>query len=221
MLLVARELRLSPLDGEPPLLNAVDLRLCEGDRVLLRGRSGSGKSTLLRCLAMLDPRARGRIEFRGSNVTGDSVPSFRSRVSFVAQTPPRFAMSVEESLRRAHSFAHVDSDYDESKALALLSRLHLPRTLLKRNLKSVSGGEAQRLALARALLLEPTVLLLDEVTSALDDENAESVIGALEDWFAEGGRAGIAITHGAQIWGGEENRRLKMVEGRLVEETVD
>ncbi len=218
MLLQARELSIPVLEGGSPLAGPVTLALATGDRVTLTGSSGSGKSTLLRCLAMLDARAQGSIALRGETVAGDRVPSFRRQVLYLAQSPPRFSMTVEKSLQYAFSFTACAGSYAQDQVDTLCDQLLLPRSILSRDLTQISGGEAQRIALIRALLLDPCVLLLDEVTSALDTETAASVIQTLGRWLSEGDRAGIAITHGAQVWGSEESRRLRMENGQMIEE---
>ena len=218
MLLQARELTI-PTPGErSPLPGPVTLEIAAGDRITLTGGSGSGKSTLLRCLALLDARAQGSIAFRDQNISGDRVPAFRRQVVYLPQAPPRFSLSVEESLRRAFSFASGHTTFDGDRVHALCDQLLLPRIILTRPLAQISGGEAQRLALIRSLLLEPSVLLLDEATSALDSETEACVVQTLATWFGGGERAGIAVTHGARIWGGRENRHVRIQDGKLVEE---
>jgi putative ABC transport system ATP-binding protein len=218
MLLQARELTI-PTDGErSPLPGPVNLDLEAGERITLTGGSGSGKSTLLRCLALLDARARGSVRFRGKEVAGHAVPGFRRQVIYVSQASPRFSSSVEESLRRAFSFASSESRWDRQRAHALCDQLLLPRTILSRSLAQVSGGEAQRIALIRALLLDPCILLLDEATSALDAESRACVVELLLHWFEAGDRAGIAVTHGARIWGDQESRLLRIEGGQLTAE---
>ncbi|MCP4445107.1 MAG: ATP-binding cassette domain-containing protein [Myxococcales bacterium] len=220
MLLQASDLRI-PLQGESsPLLGPVDLSLAEGDRITLTGSSGSGKSTLLRCLALLDARATGSIIFRGTPICGDSVPPYRRNVVYLAQSPPQFSMSVEESFRHVHTFASGRASYDADEVKHLLDELGLTSTILSRPLPQVSGGEARRLSLLRALLQAPTVLLLDEATSALDAETEACMVATLERWFDEGGRAGIAVTHGAGVWGTKGNRRMHIDGGRTIEEAA-
>ena len=217
MLLQARDLRIPLNDEQSPLIGPVNVGLAEGDRITLTGSSGSGKSTFLRCLAMLDARVTGTIEYRGETVCGNAVPQFRRDVAFIAQSPPRFSATVEDSLRRPFSFSHCTQKFEESRALSLFDELQLPRELLSRHVTQLSGGEAQRLALIRALILKPTVLLLDEITSALDPESELCVTRTLERWFADGSCAGIAITHGADVWLGQGNRRIQIVNGDVVE----
>jgi len=218
MLLQARELRIPERSGHSPLPGPIDLSIEVGDRIILTGPSGSGKSTLLRCLAMLDARTAGSLQYKNSSVQGDNVPAFRRSVVYLAQSPVRFPMLVEDSLRRAFSFAASPHDYDPGHIDSLLDQLKLPRTILRRQLTQTSGGEAQRIALIRALALKPTILLLDEITSALDAETEACVVETLAHWFSGGDRAGVAVTHGAEVWAGDDNRRLHMETGTSLTE---
>jgi len=218
MLLHARELNIPMQDGASPLPHPISLNVAAGDRVTITGNSGSGKSTLLRCLALLDARALGTVTLRDIRIEGDRVPGYRRQVVYVAQSPPRFAMSAEDSLRRPFEFKGCTKSYDETRASSLLDQLRLPRTILSRSLAQVSGGESQRIALIRALLLDPCVLLLDEVTSALDPDSAQAVVECLSAWIAEGDRAGIAVTHGAQVWKSASTRHIHLSDGHATEE---
>ncbi len=218
MLLRARDLRIPEKAGESPLPGPINFAVDAGDRVTLTGTSGSGKSTLLRCLAMLDARALGSIHYRNTSVSGDAVPAFRRSVVYLAQSPVRFPMSVDASLRHAFSFATSRDAFDSAQVSKLLDQLKLSKAILNRQLNQISGGEAQRVALLRALLLKPTVLLLDESTSALDAETKACVVETLAQWLANGDRAGVAVTHGADVWGDEVTRRLHIIAGKTLEE---
>ena len=218
MLLKARALQIPKSDGQSPLPYPIELSINAGDRVTLTGGSGSGKSTLLRCLAMLDARATGSIHYKNNAIAGEKVPAYRRSVVYVAQSPARFPMNVDESLRRALSFSSSTNSFDQALANSLLEQLKLPKAILNRPLNQISGGEAQRVALIRALLLEPTILILDEITSALDSETEACVVETLAHWFADGDRAGIAVTHGAEIWGDASNRHITIKEGQTFEE---
>tara|TARA_R110002096_G_scaffold436051_2_gene666324 strand:+ start:70448 stop:71113 length:666 start_codon:yes stop_codon:yes gene_type:complete len=219
MLLQARALQIPKSDGQSPLPGPIELSINAGDRITLTGNSGSGKSTLLRCLAMLDARSTGGIFYKKNAIAGEKVPAYRRAVVYVAQSPARFPMNVDESLRRAFSFSSSTNTFDQELAYSLLEQLKLPKAILRRPLNQVSGGEAQRVALIRALLLEPTILLLDEITSALDAETEACVVETLARWFDVGDRAGIAVTHGADIWGNASNRRIIIKDGQAIEET--
>lgn len=128
------------------------------------GPSGSGKTTLLRLCNRLDVPARGRVLHHGADVAAVDPLELRRRVGMVFQQPVLFPGTVQENLAVARPGAGDADDYRR-----VLERVGLDRDLLPRTADTVSGGEAQRLCLARTLLTEPGALLLDEPTSALDE----------------------------------------------------
>lgn len=216
-LLRAISLRIPPVKGatQTPLAGPIDFELAEGEAVQLSGNSGSGKTTLLRCVALLEARAEGEVRFRDTLVGGASVPGYRRQVIYVPQTPPRFQLTVEESLRLACRFLASDADFNSERARQMCRDLLLPDDIFERSLPRVSGGEAQRLGIVRALLADPVVLLLDEPTSALDKQSEDAVHALLDRWFQMGGRSLVSISHKGEIPSGSAGQRLVMYEGRL------
>lgn len=126
------------------------------------GPSGSGKSTFLRLLNRLEVPARGRITFRGADLSGLDPLAHRREVGMVFQRPVLFGGSVIDNLRVAAP------ELDASGAVEVLTRADLRGEYIDRDADSLSGGEAQRVCIARTLAAEPSVILLDEPTSALD-----------------------------------------------------
>ena len=183
------------VDGHNLLPHPVSLSLGAGDVVALSGPSGSGKSTLLRALALIEPRAKGRVALAGVEPKPVEVPRFRRRVVYVAQRSPRWPLTVEQSLSQPFRFGSATAPFDRSRAVALCEELQLPDDVLSRELRDLSGGEAQRVSLVRALLIEPSVLLLDEPTSALDSDAATAVREQIQAWLEPGGRAVIVASH--------------------------
>ncbi len=177
----------------------IDVCLSAGQVIAIRGASGSGKSTLLRCLALLEARAKGEILFHEKPVADQDVPAYRRSVVFVGQTPPRFTLTVVESMSLPFQFHSAHGELDRGHATAMCQRLLLPAAILDRSLADLSGGEAQRVALIRALLLDPTVLLLDEPTSALDPEASHAVGNLIREWLDGDERAAIIVTHTEQF----------------------
>jgi putative ABC transport system ATP-binding protein len=126
------------------------------------GPSGAGKSTLLRLCDRLEVPSRGRVRFRGDDVAALDPLGLRRRVGLVAQRPTPFAGTVADNLRVAAPGASPDT------LDAVLGRVELGPELAGRPAHELSGGEAQRVCLARTLLTDPEVLLMDEPTSSLD-----------------------------------------------------
>jgi len=194
------------------LLRVSGLRKAYGDKVVLRdltldvephdvvcliGASGSGKSTLLRCLNLLETTDDGTIEFAGEDITDPRVDAraVRSRMGLVFQAYNLFPhMTVLDNLtlapRRVHGQSRAEA---ESRARDLLARFGLADKASEHP-DRLSGGQQQRAALARALVTDPSLVLLDEVTSALDPELVGEVLDIVRD-LAQGGMTMVLATH--------------------------
>ena len=175
--------------GQLEVLRGVDLVVAEHEVVCLIGASGSGKSTLLRCVNLLEPIDEGRIVVEGDEITarGVNVNHVRRRIGIVFQAFNLFPhMSVLSNVTLAPRLALGTSRAQcEAEATALLDRFGLAD---KRNdyPDSLSGGQQQRVAIVRALAMRPDLMLLDEVTSALDPELVGEVLQAVRDLKDEG-----------------------------------
>lgn len=190
----------------------VGLSLWPGEIVTIVGESGAGKTTLLRCLAHLEPLCVGELLFEGRAIPDSSVPWFRSRVLYVSQVPGLYAMTVEESLRMPFSFRQVAGEYDRNRAQKLLDQMALPANILERQVGDLSAGQAQRVHILRALLLDPAVLLLDEPLARLDAGNRVAVQHILSQWCTAQ-RALCVATHNPNWWETMATRRLKLRTG--------
>jgi len=188
-------------DGEAWLLREASLAVAAGERVALMGPSGSGKTLLLRAMALLDPFDDGEILWHGRRVPDREVPAFRSRVVYLQQRPDLPEGSVEQILRQPYSLAvHRGRQFDPRPIRSHLEKLKRDAKLLTRRSGDLSGGEAQLVALLRAVQLEPDVLLLDEPTSALDPQSAAAVETLVDSWAKRqpGRRSVVWVTHDPQ-----------------------
>ena len=205
-----------PRGGEGWLLSDVSLELRPDERVALRGPSGAGKSLLLRGLALLDPRDAGEVRWCGAEVRREAIPAFRARVLYVAQRPVLFEGSVEENLRRPFELgAHARASFDRERAAALFADLGRDGSFLERSHRDLSGGEAQIVALVRALQLDPDVLLLDEPTASLDAEAGRRVEARISAWASGGARSLVWVSHDASQAGRVAGRQIVVRGGRL------
>jgi polar amino acid transport system ATP-binding protein len=179
------------------VLKGIDLEVDEHEVVGLIGASGSGKSTLLRCVNLLEPVSRGRILIEGEEITarGVDVNRIRQRIGIVFQAFNLFPhMSVLRNVTLGPIEALGMSKGDaEARAQELLGRFGL---LDKRDdyPDRLSGGQQQRVAIVRALAMRPDIMLLDEVTSALDPELVAEVLNVIRE-LAAGGMTMVIATH--------------------------
>lgn len=179
--------------GDRPLLKPVSLQLYQGDCVLLTGPSGSGKSTFLKILASLITPTSGQLFFRNSEVTTLKAEAYRQQVSYCFQTPQLFAQTVYDNLALPWQIRRQKPQRD--KLVAALESVNLSPDMLNKPVEQLSGGEKQRVGLLRNLQCMPEVLLLDEVTSALDEENRLSVLSLINRISAEEKVAVVRISH--------------------------
>ena len=175
--------------GPVKVLRGLNLEADEHQVVCLIGPSGCGKSTLLRCINQLEPIQSGEIRLEGDRVSGPGVDvnRLRQQVGIVFQSFNLFPhMSVLENVTLAPTKVLKQSrDEAESRAIALLKRIGM-------DMKAgdypdrLSGGQQQRVAIVRALAMEPRLLLLDEITSALDPELVSEVLNIVRDLASQG-----------------------------------
>ena len=175
--------------GPLEVLRGLDLTMAEHEIVCLIGASGSGKSTLLRCINLTEPIDAGRILVGGREITADGVDVDRVRrgIGIVFQSYNLFPhMSVLDNVtlapRRVLRASRTDA---EARATQLLERFGLADKRLEYP-DRLSGGQQQRVAIVRALAMDPGLLLLDEVTSALDPELVAEVLNVIRELASEG-----------------------------------
>ena len=183
--------------GTNLVLKGIDLSVGEHEVTCLIGASGSGKSTLLRCLNLLEPVDAGRIVVAGEEITrrGVDVNQVRRRIGIVFQAYNLFPhMSVLENVTLAPRLALRKSRGEaEDQARVLLERFGLSDKV-EAYPDHLSGGQQQRVAIVRALAMQPRLMLLDEVTSALDPELVAEVLEVIGE-LAAGGMTMVIATH--------------------------
>jgi tungstate transport system ATP-binding protein len=196
-----------------PVLQLPVLDVQAGEILAIMGPNGAGKSTLLRVMALLQRPTCGSVWFHGRPVKRRDILRCRRRMACVLQEPLLVNASVYDNAALGLKLRGMDRRTAAQRVDAWLERLGIA-SLRQRSVKSLSGGEAQRTSLARALALEPEVLLLDEPFSALDPPSREALLLDLEGILRHTGITTVFVTHDRQealtlgdrvavLWGGE------------------
>jgi putative ABC transport system ATP-binding protein len=195
-------------DGRP-VLRDLHLELGSGSTALL-GPSGSGKSTLLRLLNRLADPDEGSVRFHDEDVRSLDVLALRRRASLVPQLPAPLPGTVAENVRYGPGLRGQAVDVEGPLRMAGLDESYVDREAVR-----LSVGEQQRVMLARALALEPEVLLLDEPTSALDERAREGVERTLMDLSGTAGLSMVVVTHDRGQAERLSRRIVELDEGRV------
>ena len=199
---------------EKIILEEISLSVEAGAHLTITGPSGSGKSSLLKLLAALVSPSSGRIVYQGRDLEDLDPVTYRREVSYCFQQPVLFGQTVRDNV--AFPFEIRQIPFDQERVLTALARLNLGPEFLEKPIKDLSGGEKQRVALVRNLLFEPKVLLLDEVSSGLDEKTKILLRTFLKDLHQEGVTL-IEVTHDQQEIEAAE-RLVTIVGGRLAHE---
>ena len=216
-MLVVRELA-KTFPGGAPLFEALQLDVAPGELVAILGESGSGKSTLLNLVAGLDRPDRGEIGVSGVTITGlddDGLARWRrGSVGFVFQAFHLLPyLTVGENVALPLLLAGTPASERRDRAKAALASVGLAERAQRRP-ASLSGGEAQRVAVARAVVHRPALVLADEPTGNLDEANAALVMQALRDAVKREKAAGLLVTH-SLVAAASADRVLRLAGRRL------
>ncbi|HDX8863070.1 iron ABC transporter ATP-binding protein FetA [Klebsiella michiganensis] len=199
------------------ILNEMSFQLRAGEFKLITGPSGCGKSTLLKIIASLLSPTAGSIFFAGKNINDLTPETYRQQVSYCAQTPALFGDSVYDNLIFPWQIRHQQPD--PNALVADLLRFGLAENTLEKSINELSGGEKQRVSLIRNLQFLPQVLLLDEITSALDESNKKNVNEIIHRYATEKNIAVLWVTHDSnEIAHADEVITLKPAGGKAQEE---
>lgn len=177
------------------VLRGVSLAVSEGETVVIIGKSGSGKSTILRCTNLLEPIQQGEIIFKGKNIRQYNLMELREDIGIVFQSYnlfPHYTALQNCSLALRVVKGKTKEEADQV-GLAMLERVGL-KDKVDSYPRHLSGGQQQRVAIARSLAMNPSVMMFDEVTSALDPELIGEVLKVMED-VATAGMTMLVVTH--------------------------
>lgn len=197
------------------ILNIPTLKIHTGKITCIIGESGAGKSTLLKLLNQMISQDQGNIFYKGKPIEEYNPILLRREVAMIGQHPIIFDGNVEDNLTIGRKFAEKTAPSIEEMKKAL-EIVHL-RTTLHEDPSHFSGGEKQRLQLARILLLDPEVFLLDEPTSALDNETEDLVMSSFLQSVKEKGKTVIMVTHSVNAAKKYADIMIKIKSGKIEE----
>ena len=206
--------------GQFHVLKDINLKVKQGERIVLCGPSGSGKSTTIRCINHLEEHQQGRIVVDGTELTSDlkHIEAIRREVGMVFQHFNLFPhLTVLQNCTLAPMWVRkMPKRQAEEIAMHFLERVRIPEQANKFP-GQLSGGQQQRVAIARALCMKPKIMLFDEPTSALDPEMVKEVLDTMIG-LAEDGMTMLCVTHEMGFARTVANRVIFMDKGEIVEE---
>lgn len=211
-LIELRDLQLAR--GSTIALRVAELTIFERDVVAVVGPNGAGKSTLLLSLARLLYPQAGTIRFRGNVLDDLSDLTYRRRIALVLQDPLLFDMSVFDNIAIGLRFRSLTKQEVRNRVDAWLDRLGIS-ALRDRRALDLSGGEAQRVSLARSFVLKPDLLLLDEPFSALDPPTRRRLVGELTSLLGETETTTVLISHDLEEAAYMSNRMAVVLAGEI------
>ena len=200
--------------GDRQILQDISFSVDKGESITIVGPSGSGKSTILKLASSLVSPTGGTIYFQDQPMDQYAPTEYRQRVAYCFQQPYLFGQTVRGNL--AFPFTMRGRSVDTKRIKELFDLFHMNLELLEKSNTELSGGEMQRICLIRSLLFAPEVLLLDEVTSALDTENTEWVEQGLMQLHKEGLTL-LQVTHNPEQSVRMGQRRITVKDGFIAD----
>ncbi|MGX6978255.1 ABC transporter ATP-binding protein [Vagococcus elongatus] len=198
------------------IIKNIDLSVEEGAFLTLTGPSGSGKSTLLKLIASLITPTDGKILFENQFQSSFQLTDYRQQVSYCFQQPALFGATVKDNL--VFPFLVRDEEFNQEMVQEHLELVDLPTSFLDKKITEISGGEKQRVALIRNILFLPKILLLDEVTSGLDEKSKEIVLELIRLIHTKGVTV-LKVTHD-EIEIQEAEHIITIVKGEILNGTA-
>ncbi|HEY9697186.1 MAG TPA: ATP-binding cassette domain-containing protein [Trichocoleus sp.] len=197
------------------LLQDISFQVAQGDRVAIVGASGAGKTSLLRVLNRLSEVTAGRIYFAGQEIRQIPAVQLRQQITLVAQESKLLGMTVREAFAYPLTLRGMATSAIEQRLSFWMEQLHIPSEWLDRTEVQLSVGQRQLVAIGRALMIQPKVLLLDEPTSALDAGRAHHLLETLTHLAAEQQITLFMVNHQLDLARQFCTRLLAMHQGRL------
>jgi len=205
--------------GDNVRINGLSLSVKRGEVVVVLGPSGCGKSTLLRCINMLEPSHGGKIFIGDDEITAKdaNLPLLRQKIGLVFQSYDLFShLTVMGNITLAPCKVQKRNKEDVIKEASLLLKRVGLEDKANKYPRELSGGEKQRVAIVRTLCMHPEILLLDEITAALDPEKVHEVLNVVLD-LAKEGKTMVIVTHEMRFARAIADRIVFMDDGNIVE----
>ena len=192
---------ISVLKKDKSILNLPDFFIDKGEKILLSGDSGSGKSTLLKTILYFEKFEKsGEIFFEDELIDFTNIDKYRKKFSFINQKAPFFEGNSLDFLNLPYTLSNNDNLSDNVDFNSNLKEMNLTEDILSKEFSSLSGGEQQRLSILQIFLLDKEILLLDEITSALDKTNRDNVINFILNNEKNKDKTVIIVSHNNEEW---------------------
>jgi D-methionine transport system ATP-binding protein len=204
--------------GQPSILNSISLQVRAGEFVALLGPSGAGKTSLFKLMNRLQEATTGTIAFKGNPIATIAPARLRQQVMLVGQDSRLLGMTAAQALHYPLVLQKMSDATRQARVAEWVQTLQIPDEWLDKTAVELSGGQQQQIAIARALIAHPALLLLDEPTSALDLGAATRILSVLHTQVQDHGLAVIMSNHQIDLAQGFCDRVLYLHHGRLVKD---
>ena len=195
------------------ILDSINYSVNEGEFISIMGPSGSGKSTLLKIISSIITKTSGEIYYNDTPLESYDQSDYRKEVSYCFQSPVLFGKTVKDNLSFPYEIR--DEEFDYEKAIQFLEEVGLPEDYLDKTINTLSGGEKQRVAIIRNVMYQPKILLLDEITSALDTANRDIIWRWLSKMKKKTTMTVLMVSHDEKEMG-LADKSIKIIDGKLV-----
>ena len=216
MLLQLKSIDYTPPNFTRPLLTDISFRLGAGECITLTGITGAGKSTLLRLLNRLSEPTSGEIVLNGADYRSISPVALRQQVILVSQQPQLLGMNVREALAYPLQLQSLDLAEIKQRVLTVTDQFEIPTDWFDRNQSQLSVGQKQLVSIARGVIIQPQILLLDEPIASLDPITAERVLATINSICRSQKIGVIVVNHQLELATRFSDRLLYLHDGKIL-----
>ncbi len=206
--------------GAHYLLRDISFAVSPGEKIAIAGASGAGKTSLLKLCNLLHSPTEGNISFSATDIAQKSVTKLRQQIVLVPQEPKLLGMKVKEALAYPLKLQQLSSSEIKQRVATWSEALKIPEIWLDRHELQLSLGQRQLVAIARALVMQPPILLLDEPTSALDLGTSDRLLSLLNSLAENQKMTIVMVNHQLELSAKFAERILYLENGFLIEDTI-